>query len=183
MNACPSCAAAIVPGAMLCPSCCAPLPSHAVAHAAPVPIANVIAFPAVASSQSAAIATGLALVDNGSASTQRVIDLPRGDFSLVLGRHDLTSAPPVVVDVDLAAYCAPVHLANGTSGYPVSRRHATVTRTGAALTITPSATGTTFVRKPGAPDFESVQPGASFPLEPGTRVVLGTHRPLIVEVI
>jgi hypothetical protein len=122
-------------------------------------------------------------VENGVVDRSRTIDLPSGDFSLLVGRHDLVASPPVVVDIDVSRFCAPVAMPDGTKGYPVSRRHATISRIAGSLAVTSQGAGATFVRRAGKADFESVATGTSSVLDPGTRLVLGAHQPLILEVI
>jgi hypothetical protein len=183
MSPCAVCHAQLVPGALLCPSCGTPA-GLAPAGAAPSPaVAVVVPFAPVASAPRGHTAIGLAPVENGTADPSRALSLPVGDFSLRVGRHDLTATPPHVVDVDLTSFAGPVQLPDGSRGFPFSRRHATLARVAGALTLTPSADATTFVRRAGEPDFAPLAGGTSRVLEVGTRVVFGTHRPLIVEVV
>jgi hypothetical protein len=128
-------------------------------------------------------ATALVVVEHGVADRTRTIDLPPGDFSLLLGRHDLVATPPVVVDIDLSRFSPPVAMPDGTRGFPFSRRHATLSRIGGSLTVTSQGAGATFVRRAGSADFDAVATGSSSVLDPGSRVVLGAHLPLILEVV
>jgi hypothetical protein len=175
MSICPGCGAVAVPGALLCTQCCTPLVSSAVASNTP----SVI--PAMASAPASSHASCLVLVENGVPGT-RVIDLPQGDFSLLLGRHDLQSSPPLVVDVDLTAFCGLIELPGGGRGYSVSRRHVSIARTSGALSITALSGGKTCVRSPGASVYDDLAAGASARLDVGARVVLGAQNPLIMEV-
>jgi hypothetical protein len=145
--------------------------------------AAVIPLAPIASASRAITAHALARITHGTVDTTHRISLPSGDFSWVVGRHDLASMPPIVVDLDVSPYCEAIELPNGTRGFPVSRRHATLARIAGRLTLTPAASGTTFTRKPGCADFEGVDAGTSRVLETGARVVFGTVHPLILEVI
>jgi hypothetical protein len=176
MNACAACSAPLVAGALLCAQCGSPVASIAAGGVTPVSLA------AVASAQKCAQATGLVVVENGVADPSRTIDLPAGDFSLSLGRHDLAATPPVVVDVDLSRFSPPVVMPDGTRGYAVSRRHATVSRVAGSITVTSHGAAATLVRRAGSMDFEPLPAGTSSVLDPGARIVLGAHRPLILEV-
>lgn len=177
---CAQCNAPLVAGALLCAQCGAPV--VAVAAVSP-PAPSPIAFAPVASAKKSAHGTGLAVVENGIADRTRTIDFPPGDFALLLGRHDLVATPPVVVDIDLSRFCPSVAMPDGTRGFPVSRRHATISRIGGSLTVTSQGASATFVRRAGSADFEAVPTGTSSVIDPGSRVVLGSHQPLILEVV
>ncbi|MEI8256509.1 MAG: hypothetical protein WCJ30_12615 [Deltaproteobacteria bacterium] len=179
MSTCGTCGAVVTPGALMCPSCGVPVVSVSPGSGP----AAVLPFAPVASSPRAGSAHALAPVAQGAVEHARAIALPGGDFTMLLGRHDLSTAPPTVVDIDLTSVCGPVALPDGSRGFPFSRRHATLSRVAGALTLTPCASGTTLVRRPGETDFAPLAGSTSRVLDVGSRVVFGAHQPLIVEVI
>lgn len=169
MSTCSGCGAAIGAGALLCGGCGMPA---------------AIGVPVVSSAAPrAGVASGLSRVESGIADKRPAIELPRGDFSWTLGRHDLVARPPNVVDIDLGPLCTLIDLADGSRGFAVSRRHAVLARTGGTLTLRAQTDGSTFVRRADEADFAPLDAGAAQVIEVGARIVLGARSPLILEVV
>ena len=153
---CSSCAAPIIPGALLCGKCGMPAPLVVGSALRPVKT--------------------LCVVEGGVSGAG--IPLPAEGAELLLGRHDLLRTPPWVVDVDLGRL---MQLSSG-EGPPVSRDQAVLARRAGELLLTAKGQAPTLHKPAGASQYTTVTNSQTQPIHPGDRVVFGhAGRVLVLE--